>query len=144
MRSLTICIVLTLSAGALACPRGLQRRDAAQVLADHRAALAAGNVPLAMCDFDDDAVVIHDGGVDTGKAAIFASLSFLNALFGATNPDVIEEVDVSVLNEHTEMARVLWSLRLPFGTIPDGVDTYIIRHGKIQAQTAHGFLVFGP
>jgi hypothetical protein len=144
--ALVTSIVLTLAtlapaAAATACPQGLQSRTPQQVLVDHRAALTAGDLELAMCNFAEDAVVIHDNGIDRGRDAIRASLAFLQFVFGGVVPDVTEEIVEPIINNHTFMVRLRFELSLPFGSIPDGLDTYIITKGRIVAQTAHGLLV---
>ena len=147
-----IVISLTLTLGALApadaaqdCPKRLQLRTPDQVLADHRAALAAGDLDLAMCNFAEDAVVIHDGGIDRGHEAIRASLELLQTIFGGAVPTVTEEIIEPILNgPHTHMVRLRFELTLPFGSIPDGLDTYIITRGRIVAQTAHGLFIPAP
>jgi SnoaL-like protein len=140
--SLALTLLALAPAGAAQdCPRHLKSRTAAEVLADHRAALTAGNLDLAMCDFAEDAVVIHDGGIDTGLEQIRASLAFLQMVFGGAVPTVTEEITAPVINDHTFMVRLRFELTLPFGSIPDGLDTYIITKGRIVAQTAHGVLI---
>ncbi len=124
------------------CPNDLHTRSAAEVLEDQRAALAAGDVDAAMCNYVEDAVVIHDGGIDYGVEEIEATLRLLATMFGGTVPRIYQEVRVSILGPHTEMARILFTVETPCVIVPDGTDTYIIRRGKIEAQTAHGFPVF--
>jgi hypothetical protein len=128
------------------CPQGLQHRTPEQVLEDQRSWLAAGQFQLAGCNYADDAVVITDGGVITGRATIVQQLTGLGQFFGGAVPMVNEEVVVSILNGNTYMARILFSIDTPCVDIPDGTDMYIIKRGRIQAQTAHGFPVFqcGP
>jgi ketosteroid isomerase-like protein len=140
-------VVLAVAAAAAAtpvdgCPNDLHKRTAAEVLEDHRAALAAGDLDAAMCDYAEDAVVIHDGGIDHGAAEIEATLQILAAMFGGAVPRVDQEVSVSVLGPHTEMARVLFTVETACVLVPDGTDTYVVRRGKIEAQTAHGAPVF--
>jgi hypothetical protein len=143
-----LCLVSTaaLANPQQSCPQGLQQRTPEQVLDDQRMWLAAGQFDLAGCNYASDAVVISDGGVTTGRAAIVQQLTVLGQIFGGQVPMVNEEVVVSILNGNTYMARILFSIDTPCVDIPDGTDTYIIRNGRIQAQTAHGFPVFqcGP
>lgn len=122
--------------------RALRNRSAAEVLESHRAALAAGDWTAVGCNYAEDAVVISDGGVIQGRAATVAALQQLSGAFGGTLPMVNEEVIVSILNDRAEMARVLFSVTTPCVDINDGADTYIVKNGRIQAQTAHGFPVF--
>lgn len=153
MRLALAILVTTCATSALAspsdieCPKGWRHRTPEQVLADHRAALAAGDVALdVQCNYARDAVVISDQGVDRGREAIALSLQGLVAFFGGAVPLVHSEIVVSVLNPNTHMVKLLFSVETPCIDVPDGVDTYVIRHGQIHAQTAHGFPVFkcGP
>lgn len=124
------------------CDPSLKHRSAAQVLDDHRAALAAGDWDAVACNYAEDAVVIQDGAVTTGRANIVNDLEFIAGLFGGVWPAVNDEVIVSILNDRAEMGRVLWSIQTQCVQINDGADTYIIKNGRIQAQTAHGFPTF--
>jgi hypothetical protein len=140
---------ISMSATALAqprtveCPAQHRQRTPEQVLADHRAALAAGDVELdVQCNYDADAIVISDQGVDRGRDAIRQSLLGLVNFFGGAMPMVHDEVAVTVLNPTTHIARLLFSVTTECVDVPDGVDTYLIRQGVIHAQTAHGFPVF--
>ena len=128
------------------CDPSLRHRSAEQVLAAHRAALATGDWDAARCNYAEDAVVINDGGVAVGVDTIIGQLQFLGSLFGGLIPVVTQEVTVSILNDRAEMVRLLFSISTQCLDIPDGVDTYIIQNGQIQAQTAHGFPLFkcGP
>lgn len=126
--------------------REIRNRSAEEVLEAHRAALAAGDWDRALCNYADDAVVVSDAGVTRGRDNIVADLQAIGGLFGGVIPQVNEEVIVSILNDRAEMGRVLFSINTPCIDINDGADTYIIKNGKIQAQTAHGFPTFkcGP
>jgi hypothetical protein len=128
------------------CDHSLKDRSAEEVLDDHRAALAVGDWEAVGCNYAEDAKVISDGGVIEGRDAIVAALQGFAGFFGGAVPMVNEEVIVQILNHNTDMARVLFSISTPCVDIPDGADTYIIKKGKIEAQTAHGFPVFkcGP
>ncbi|HUG38057.1 MAG TPA: hypothetical protein VML54_13955 [Candidatus Limnocylindrales bacterium] len=66
-------------------------------------------------------------------------------MFGGAVPTVTEEIIEPILNgPHTHMVRLRFELTLLFGSIPDGLDTYIITRGRIVAQTAHGLLIPAP
>ncbi len=132
--------------GRRQCARSLNSRSAAQVLVDHRAALAAADWDAVGCNYAEDAIVISDQGTISGRDNIVGQLQGLSGFLGGAIPLLVEEVIVSILNDRAEMGRVLFSISTPCVDIPDGADTYIIKNGKIQAQTAHGFPVFkcGP
>ncbi|HEY4222150.1 MAG TPA: hypothetical protein VGO62_12425 [Myxococcota bacterium] len=148
-----VAVIALASAPALAtkppreCPRGFHDRTPEEVLADHQARLADGDIQGDVdCNYDADAVVIADGGVARGSDQIFAALSGFGAVFGGQVPIVNDEIVVSILNGNTYMVRLLFSITTPCVSIADGADTYIIKHGQIQAQTSHGFPTFtcGP
>ena len=53
------------------CPAGYKNRTPEQVLEDHRAWLALGDVERdVQCNYARDATVISDMGVDTGRDAM--------------------------------------------------------------------------
>ena len=129
------------------CPQGYKDRTPEQVLADHRAWLAVGDVDRDVrCNYAEDAVVISDQGIDSGREAIRLGLQGLVNFFGGAVPIVQSEIVVSILNNNTHMVKLLFSVETPCIDIPDGVDTYVIKRGQIHGQTAHGFPVFkcGP
>lgn len=129
------------------CPHGFKQRTAAEVLDSHRALLTAGDVETDVaCNYAEDAVVISDQGVDSGRDAISLSLSGLVAAFGGIMPTVTEQVVVPAFREGIDMVRIRFTLSTPCIDIADGTDTYLIENGRIHAQTAHGLPVFkcGP
>lgn len=117
-------------------------RTPEEVLADHRAALAAGDYDAVYCNYSPDAVVISDGGIDRGHDEIRASVEFFGQLFGGTQPAVVQEIVVKGGAPWTHVVRLLFTIDTPCVTVPDGVDTYVIRFGQIHAQTSHAFPVF--
>jgi hypothetical protein len=134
-------------AGDGLCPPQHRSRTPEQVLEDHRAMLAAGDVDRdVQCNYARDAVVVSDQGVDVGRDAIRLSLLGLVQFFGGAVPAIHSEVVVTVMNDRTHMAKVLFSVVTPCIAVPDGIDTYVIKNGQIHAQSAHGFPVFtcGP
>lgn len=124
------------------CDPSLRHRSAAEVMESHRANLASGDFEAEACNYAEDAVVISDQGVSSGLENILLELQGLSAFFGGQIPMVNQEVIVSVIDNRTEMVRVLFSISVPCIDINDGVDTYIVRDGKIVAQTAHGLPTF--
>lgn len=138
-----LAIGATGEAQARECPAHLKDRDAAAVLASHRASLAAGDWQAVACNYADDIVVVHDQGTTVGRAAVVQDLMNIGGLFGNTFPQVNEEVIVPIGRpDKKEMVRVLWSISTQCVDIFDGADTYIVGNGKIQAQTAHGAPTF--
>ena len=123
------------------CSNHLKDRSAAQVMAAHRAAIAAQDWEAVGCDYAQDAVVVHDQGVTVGRDAIVNDLRMISGLFAGINPTVHQEVIAPILNDK-DMVRLLWSISTQCMDIEDGADTYIVGNGKIHAQTAHGFPSF--
>jgi hypothetical protein len=124
------------------CSHDLRDRTPQQVLADHRAALAAGDWDAVRCNFHPDAVLISDNGVSEGADAIVTEYQALFAFFGGNFDQVYQEIVVSILNTEKSMARVLYTVDTTCSDVPDGIDTYVIRRGRIVALTTHGFIVF--
>lgn len=138
------------------CPAETYERTPEQVLDDHRAALAGGDLDSIDCNYAIDAVVLSDGGIDVGHDAIRSSVAFFLQVFGGTLPHVVQQITVEVEDTRssfppapvlqdeaqTYMTRLLYTIDTPCVTVPDGIDTYIIRSGQIHAQTSHGFPVF--
>ena len=125
-----------------ACAPELKDRTPQQVLADHRAALAAEDWEAARCNFHPDARMISDNGVSEGVDAIIAEFQALATFFGGQVPTVYSEIVVSILDSDRWMARTLSFIDTTCVDIPDGTDTYVIRKGQIQSLTTHGFFVF--
>jgi hypothetical protein len=126
---------------AAACSHDLKDRIPEQVLADHRAALAAEDWDAARCNFHPDAVMISDSGVSEGVDALIAEFQALVAFFGGVIPTVYSEIVVSIGGDR-HMARTLSFIDTTCVDIPDGTETFIIRRGRIVALTTHGFFVF--
>ncbi|HVS66128.1 MAG TPA: hypothetical protein VMT85_21800 [Thermoanaerobaculia bacterium] len=135
-------LVLPLQAATDPCPPHTRLRTPEEVLADHRAALAAGDLDAVDCNYAADATVISDGGIDIGREAIKSSLAFFLRIFDGVQPMVVQEISISALNSQTHVVRLLFTIDTPCVIVPDGIDTYVIRNGQIHAQTSHAFPVF--
>ena len=119
------------------CASGLANRSAREVLADHRSALAAEDWEAVQCNYGDNAVVITDEGLVQGADAITGALQQLATVFGGSIPTVDDE-SVAPLPEGGELVRLLFHIATECLAIEDGVDTYLIRQGRIVGQTVHG------
>ena len=146
MQKILLLVVLMLSGSAFAngpvCHPSLKHRTPEQVLSSHFENLASGNFEAERCNYGADAVVISDQGVTSGVDDIIAALQGFGAVFGGQVPTVNAQVIVRIPHQRAHMARTLFSISTPCIDIPDGTDTYIIRDGRIQSQTAHGLPVF--
>lgn len=94
------------------------------VLDHHMAALEAGDLDDIMADYTEDSVFISNlGGVVTGLEA-------LRGVFAMTAGNM-PAVEFVVEHVEGEMAFVVWKAE----GIPLGTDTFVVRDGKIAAQT---------
>jgi ketosteroid isomerase-like protein len=104
-------------------------RSTKQVFDDHMAALESGDISKVMADYADDAILILPDGAVVGKPAIQAA--FENMIQGSPN---IKFTSQDIVEGDTLLT--IWSAESDTATMPQGVDTFVIRDGKIQRQTA--------
>jgi ketosteroid isomerase-like protein len=96
------------------------------ILDHHQAALDAGDVDDLMSDYTEDSVFVTNlGGVVKG-------LDGIRAIFGATAGGM---AGFELLGEHVDgdVAYIWWKAE----NIPAGTDTFVVRDGKIAAQTVY-------
>ena len=105
-------------------------RSTQQVFEDHGAALASADIPALMADYADDAVLLIFDGSFVGTEAIQAY--FEGALKGMPNL----EFTTGRIAVEGDTLIVEWSAESDTVSIPEAVDTFIIREDKIQRQTA--------
>jgi ketosteroid isomerase-like protein len=113
------------------CSKDLKHRTAEQTIREHLALLQAGNLDEAMCDYDDNAVVILPGQIITGLDNIRGGLSGVGALLGGAIPTI------QTLTATADVVMITFSAFGTPCTLPDGSDTYIIDKGHIVTQTVH-------
>ena len=104
-------------------------RTTEEVLRHHSEALAAGDAAALMKDYAADAVVMTLEGANVGTAAIAAFFAKMqkampHARFSRTGICIKGEVVMTA-----------WRADSDAGSIPNGVDTIVIRDGKIRLQT---------
>lgn len=80
-------------------------------------------------DYADDACFISDGRTYCGPAAIRA---FFDAFLAALPPTAIAQFELRSLRVQGEVAHITWSAG---PALPLGTDTFVVRHGRIVAQT---------
>lgn len=117
------------------CPLSILLRTPKQVIQDHQAALLAGDIDRAMCDYAPTARVLTADGVNVGRAAIRAGFEAMAGLFGSL-PTTTGVFDTG------PTVMVTWEIHTPFASIPDGVDTFVILFGQIHYQTVHARIHF--
>ena len=100
---------------------------------DHQfAAFSAGSADEILKDFADDAVLILPDAVVRNRDAIHAAYSTLFS--GLFQPGTY---DLTMDAEHIdgEIAYILWRAICATAEVPLGTDTFVVRNGKIVAQT---------
>ena len=110
-------------------------RSTQQVVEDHMSALNSGDIAEIMADYADDAVLLTLDGGFVGKEAIGAFFS--GALQGMSN----FELSTGAVAVEGDMLLVQWSAESDTVSIPEGVDTFIVRDDKIQRQTGWAKMV---
>jgi hypothetical protein len=113
------------------CSKDLKHRTAEQAIREHLALLQAGNLEQAMCDYDENALVILPTQLVTGLDKIQAGLSGVGSLLGGAVPQIqtLIATDDAVMITFTAFGTPC--------TLPDGSDTYIVRKGLIVEQSVH-------
>lgn len=119
------------------CSPLLMLRTPLQVQADHVAALKAGALDRAMCDYAIDARVVMPGSVAQGLDQIRAGFTAMNQMFGGAIPEVTS------VTTSGEVVLMTYQIYTPTLSIPDGSDTFVIRFGLIHYQVVHSPMVFG-
>ncbi len=101
-----------------------------QTLLRHIEAFAKGDLDALMSDYCQDAVLITPDGVLRGSGEIE---TFFEELLADFPPGSTFEVSQSIA-ERT-MAYIVWSGRSEHFDIPFATETFMVRDGKILAQT---------
>lgn len=144
---LMLVVVLLVSGSALAadkqdgsssfeCPKLSKKLTAEEVFAGRMEALKAGNLDLAFCYYAEDAVIVLPGSVVRGREQAKGAFANFGAAFGGIIPEP------STLTFAGEIALATFTLETPYASVQDGADTFVIRDGRIQAQTVHATIVF--
>ena len=110
----------------------LPSRSPREVLHDHLTLATAGDWQTDLeRNFDDDIVVLTGFGVFNGRDQVRILAELLSAqLPGAS-------FDYTTVVVHGEMAFLEWTANGPTTQVRDGADSFLIRDGRIVAQTIH-------
>jgi ketosteroid isomerase-like protein len=120
------------------CPANREDRTADQVLSDHVAAILASDPVRVACDYSEEAVVILPGQIAQGPDQIQNLYAYLFNLMGGN-------ISLGLTSKTSAAAYtiLLYTVNSTHVSVSDGVDTFVIRHGRIVAQTARlGGLTF--
>jgi hypothetical protein len=101
-----------------------------ETLQKHLQAFGSGDVDAVMADYDETAVFIKQDGTLRGTDEI---RSFFESLVADLPPGSTLDVSEQIVEE--EIAYIVWSGESEKVKIPFATDTFIVRDGKIVAQT---------
>jgi SnoaL-like domain len=101
-----------------------------ETLQKHLQAFGSGDVDAVMADYDETAVFIKQDGTLRGTDEI---RSFFETLVADLPPGSTLDVSEQIVEE--EIAYIVWSGESEKVKIPFATDTFIVRDGKIVAQT---------
>ncbi|WNG46118.1 nuclear transport factor 2 family protein [Archangium minus] len=121
---------------AFECPKLSKKLSAEEVFTGRMEALLDGDLDLAFCYYAEDAVIVLPGSVVQGREQ--ARIAFMNfgSVFGGLIP---HPSSVTIAGD---VVLATFSLVTPHASVQDGADTFVIRDGRIQAQTVHASIVF--
>jgi SnoaL-like domain len=103
-----------------------------KTLLRHWQGFVAGDVERIMADYAEDAVLISPEGTLRGHAQI---RSLFTQIFADMFPPAGSSLNLAKQIVEGEIAYILWSGISPRYKVPFGTDTFVIRDGKIVAQT---------
>lgn len=107
-------------------------RAAAQVLADHLRESKSGSVEADLRrNFAEDVVLLTGRGVYRGHAGVRE----LNRMLMDELPNARFEYRTTIVEG--EVGFLEWTAQANGARVDDGADSYVIRHGRIIAQTIH-------
>ena len=105
-------------------------RTPTQVVREHTRAMKEGDAAAVAADYAQDAVIVTIMGSAVGKEAVAGLVTQILAAFPGivfTELGLWAEGDVVLIH---------WSATSEAGPIPQGVDTFVVKDGLIQRQTA--------
>ena len=108
----------------------IESADTETVVRHHlQAFLEQQGLDAVLGDYTDNACFLSEGRAYCGKPSI---RSFFEGFIAALPPQAIGQFTLRSLRVQGEVAHITWSAgtRLPLGT-----DTFVVREGKIAAQT---------
>ena len=107
-------------------------QETEKTLVRHWQAFGAGDVEAIMADYSEDAVLIAPDGALKGHAAIRGMFVYV---FANMFPPKSTSLSLDKQIVYEEIAYIVWSGSSEFYRAAFGTDTFVIRGGKIVAQT---------
>jgi hypothetical protein len=106
-----------------------------QVFQRHVTALLDGDLDAIVADYSPDALVLTPTGTYQGVEQIRS----LYAEMSQALPQVALEASVTVFADDALLLH--WTADSALHSVPDGIDTFVFREGRIQLQTISCTLV---
>ncbi|HXT36468.1 MAG TPA: nuclear transport factor 2 family protein [Chloroflexota bacterium] len=105
----------------------------ARAILDHQiAAFSVGSADEVLKDFADGAVLITPDGVSKGREAIHAAYS---AMFAELFKSGTYNFTLDAAHIDGDIAYIAWRASCATLEVPMGTGTFVVRNGKIVAQT---------
>ena len=119
-------------AGSYGYVRESRRRTTEQVLRDHLRRQQAGLIDEDIeQNYADDAVVLSEQGIHRGHRGVRRAARNLQKSLGEAY------LEYRTRLVEGENAFVEWTAHLPDREVSDGVSSFVIRDGRIVAETIH-------
>jgi uncharacterized protein (TIGR02246 family) len=109
--------------------------DTQTVLDRHLAAFGAGDVEASLKDYSDDAVFLRPDGAYTGHEALRAMFT---EIFSTLFKPGTYDFSLDGMQVAGPAAMIVWHADCASATLTGGVDTFVVREGKIVAHTFAG------
>lgn len=114
------------------------QRSAQEVLDDHLTTSLNGTVDDDLQrNYAEDVTIVSNWGVEHGHDGVHRMAQLLRSQL----PDCTFTYRVRIVDG--EVGLLEWTADSPAGSVRDGVDSYVIRDGRIHAQTIHYTLTPG-
>ena len=114
------------------------QRSAQEVLDNHLSISLNGTVDDDLQrNYAEDVTIVSNWGVEHGHDGIRRMAQLLRSQL----PDCTVAYRVRIVDG--EVGLLEWTVDSPAGSVRDGVDSYVIRDGRIHAQTIHYTLTPG-
>jgi hypothetical protein len=108
------------------------KRTTEEVFRDHLELARQGQVALDIeRNFAGDCALLTSFGTFYGHAGVRAAADLLDRQLGQAAYTYKTELC------HGEVAFLEWSAETDRALVPDGADSFLIRHGRIQVMTIH-------
>ena len=106
--------------------------DTKAVLDHQLAAFSAGSADEVLMDFADDAALITPDTIHTGREAIHTAYG---AMFSGLFKPGTYDFTMDAMHVAGDVAYIAWRASCAAAEVTMGTDTFVVRDGRIIAQT---------